>query len=270
LGVVLAVPAAARADDTVQTIRDDVRLGPPESPSASNSGKGGSSDDDWLSDLPGYDEALAYIALGATAPFWGPHAFLSDDFSFSGYFCRFPYAHGTDYIDNFSAPGQNCPLAVRLDAEYMATFDRLDNMAGHLLVETTPRLGLTASWTELEERLADGSRDTLSLGDCNLVYRFAQAGWGEFRAGCGANWMADGGRADLGFNFTYAADLYPLKPWVFSSELDCGMLGRAGEFRFRSTAGIVLHGIETYVGYEYTDIGRGHWNGLIGGLRLWF
>jgi hypothetical protein len=24
------------------------------------------------------------------------------------------------------------------------------------------------------------------------------------------------------------------------------------------------------VGYEYTDIGRAHWNGLIGGLRLWF
>ena len=270
-GVVLAALVAAPAHgQTVETIRDDVRLGPPQSVNPGNSGKGGSSDTDWISELPGYDEALAYLALGATAPFWGPHCLLSDDFSLSGYFCRFPYRQGLGYIDNVSSPGLTRPLAVRLDAEYVATFDRLDSIAGHLLVETAPRFGLAASWTELREHLADGNCDTLSLGDCNVVYRFVQASWAEFRTGCGVDWMADGGGANFGFNFIYAADFFPAKPWVVSSELDCGALGRAAEFRVRTTAGVVLHGVETYVGYEYTDIGRGHWNGLIGGLRLWF
>jgi hypothetical protein len=49
------------------------------------------------------------------------------------------------------------------------------------------------------------------------------------------NWLADGDRAD-----------------------------------FRTTAGVLFHGVETYVGYEYTDIGRAHWNGLVAGLRVWF
>ena len=52
--------------------------------------------------------------------------------------------------------------------------------------------------------------------------------------------------------------------------MDGGTLGRAGLFRFRTTAGVMMHGVETYVGYEYTDIGREHWNGLVAGLRLWF
>jgi hypothetical protein len=34
--------------------------------------------------------------------------------------------------------------------------------------------------------------------------------------------------------------------------------------------GVVFHHVETYTGYEYTDIGRTHWNGLIAGLRFWF
>ncbi len=282
LGVLLAVPAAARADgDTVQTIRDDVRLGPPESPSPPASqapesptpNRSGKSDSGWnfdIDDAPLWIYGLIAVGAGVTSPIWGPHYLLDDDFSNAGYFRPFPYDAGLDYIEKAWSPGIARPLAVRLDAEYATSFDRLDNLAGHLLVETAPRFGLAASWTYLDGRLADGGHDTLSLGDCDLVYRFAQAPWAEFRSGCGLNWMADSGRADLGFNFMYAADFYPCKPWVISSELDGGTLGRAGLFRFRTTAGVVLHGVETYIGYEYTDISQAHWNGLIGGLRLWF
>ena len=52
--------------------------------------------------------------------------------------------------------------------------------------------------------------------------------------------------------------------------LDAGTLGHAGLFRFRTTAGVVYRSVELYTGYEYTDIGSVHWNGLIGGMRLWF
>ncbi len=50
----------------------------------------------------------------------------------------------------------------------------------------------------------------------------------------------------------------------------CGTLGHAGLFRFRTTAGVLFYGVETYVGYEYTDIGLAHWNALVAGLRFWF
>ena len=84
------------------------------------------------------------------------------------------------------------------------------------------------------------------------------------------NWLNDSTATNLGFNFTYAADIYPCKPWVLSSEVDWGTLGKAELFSFRATAGVEIHHVETYAGYEYIDIGREHWNGLIAGLRFWF
>ena len=80
----------------------------------------------------------------------------------------------------------------------------------------------------------------------------------------------DSTATNLGFNFTYAADIFPRKPWVLSAKIDCGTLGKAGLFTFRTTAGVEFHHIETYVGYEYTDIGREHWNALIAGSPFWF
>jgi hypothetical protein len=82
--------------------------------------------------------------------------------------------------------------------------------------------------------------------------------------------LSDVQNTDLGFNFTYAADLYSCKPWVLSAQIDAGTLGYARLFQFRTTAGVVFQGVESYAGYEYTDIGRTHWNSLIVGLRFWF
>ncbi len=57
-------------------------------------------------------------------------------------------------------------------------------------------------------------------------------------------------QTDLGFNFTYGADFFPAKPWVFSAVLDAGTHRQAGLFRFRSTAGVVYRSVELYSGYE--------------------
>jgi hypothetical protein len=270
----VASPLAAD-DDTVQTIRTDVRDGTPSSPSPPQSSasqrENNPGDGSTLSDLE--DNEFLAVVIGAgvavTSPLWVPWLVLDDKFSDSGYFLRYPYEFNDGYIRKHPSPDAS-PLAVRLDVEYDATFDRLDDLAGHVLISTASRFGLAASFNHLEERLADGSRDRMTIGDCNLVYRFAQADWAEFRIGLGANWLNDSGGTNLGFNFYYAADLYLRKPWVLSSELDAGTLGRAGLFRSRTTVGIVYHGIETYTGYEYTDIGQAHWNALIGGLQFWF
>ena len=130
-----------------------------------------------------------------------PHYLLEDDFSDAGYFRLFPYERESDYIEKCPILGQTRPLALRLDAEYVATFDRLDIFDAHLLLSTASRFDVAASWNHLEERLPGGGRDKLSLGDCNLVYRFAQTGWAEFRTGLGVNWMADSGDANFGLEF---------------------------------------------------------------------
>jgi len=41
-------------------------------------------------------------------------------------------------------------------------------------------------------------------------------------------------------------------------------------FRFRSTVGVLVLGMEAYTGYEYLDIDNTQLNSLIGGVRIWF
>jgi hypothetical protein len=284
--------AALAEQGMLQTIRQDVRGdGAPSSSPPSDNAPDDRSDEccepgAWMDNSNasgcsssssgcnrGESTAMAFWIVPTAvifSPIWVPHAMLGDDFRDCGGFSRFPYADDSGYIDTSRSGGKTKPLAVRLDLGYAETFNRLDSIDGHLLLETASRFGLAASVHHLEERLSGGGRDQLDIGDCNFVYRFAQNNWAEFRAGLGLNWMNDTEGTDVGFNFIYAADLYPRKPWVVSAEIDAGTLGCTGLFRFRTTAGVVFHGIETYTGYEYTDIGRTHWNSLIAGVRLWF
>jgi hypothetical protein len=139
-----------------------------------------------------------------------------------------------------------------------------------LILETTSRFGIDSSFLYLTERFPDADDDHLSLGDCNLIYRFAQSSRAQMRTGIGANWLNDSTRTDLGFNFTYGGDFFPCKPWVISAVVDWGTLGHAGLFRFRTTAGVIFDRFEGYVGYEYLDIGTTQGNFLIGGARVWF
>jgi len=176
---------------------------------------------------------------------------------------QFPYDDTTQTPETF-------PFALRFDADYVDAFDNLDRFNGHMLISTSSRLELDARFQHLAERLDDGSQDQLWMGDCNLCYRFAQSDFAQFRAGLGINWLNAPGQTDLGFNFIYGADIFPVKPLVLSAVLDAGTLGHAGLFRFRTTAGVVYRSVEIYTGYEYTDIGSVSWNGLIGGVRLWY
>jgi hypothetical protein len=63
---------------------------------------------------------------------------------------------------------------------------------------------------------------------------------------------------------------FPRKPWVVSAAIDWGTLGHAGLFRFQTTAGLIFDRFESYIGYEYLDIGATQANFLLGGLRVWF
>jgi hypothetical protein len=53
-------------------------------------------------------------------------------------------------------------------------------------------------------------------------------------------------------------------------QIDWGTLGSAELFRFRTTAGVIVHGVEVFTGYEYLDIDRTQVGTLLGGVRIWF
>jgi hypothetical protein len=270
--LLLGATASLHAQEgTLQSIRNDVREGPPPSPAASSppqssNPQSSNSDDSSLDSDTKTDLFLAgAVVVGGvlTLPIWAPIMLSDDDYSHPAYLHQFPY-------DDTTSPPETFPFAVRFDADYVDAFDNLDRINGHLLISTASRFEFDARCQHLAERLAGGGEDQLWNGDCNVTYRFAQSDFGQFRAGLGINWLNDPTETNLGLNFTYGADIFPAKPWVFSAVLDAGTLGHAGLFRFRTTAGVVYRSVELYTGYEYTDIGSVHWNGLIGGVRLWF
>ena len=88
--------------------------------------------------------------------------------------------------------------------------------------------------------------------------------------GLGFSWLDDGQRTDYGINFTYGVDLFPRRPWVLSVDVVCGKIGREVLLRARTTAGVLLWGLESYIGYEYLDIGRIRCNNLVAGACVWF
>lgn len=300
-------PTSVCAQTELDTIRSDVRKLPPTSPepaatpapsrdhdkddACSHGNRNGETPSDAFNDGM-FSAGCAVGWLGFTSPYWLPRALL-DDGNDEVHFPRFPYDNCRGYLvssswlddtvtaqpspDSTQAPPVDEPLTLptrrwggQVRADYGDQFADVTMINGQLILETTSRVGIDTSIQYLSERLPNGGFDGLPLGDCNLVYRVAQHPQAQIRMGIGANWLTDTDQTDLGFNFTYGGDFFPRKPWVVSTAIDWGTLGHAGLFRFRTTAGVIINRVETYVGYEYLDIGTTQSNALIAGIRVWF
>jgi len=213
------------------------------------------------------------------------------------YFARFPYDHAPRYM-MAAAPGgdvwagYSCaekldatcgelcaqqawpsppqPWAGRFRVEYANSFEEMYRISGHLLVSNRAGWGIDTDVSFLEERIPSGAHDQLWIGDCNLTYRFSQHEAEMWRIGVGVNWLDDPVATDYGVNFTLGYDSFPVDPVVISSTIDWGRLGNAELFRFRGSAGIIIHRLETYIGYEYLDIATTQTNSLMAGVRVWF
>ena len=303
LSLLAGLPAAALAQGMLQQMRDDVRGESSGSSSGSCSHDSDDDDDDDDDhhghyydddDDDGFSGFIVFHSARAafytvTSPFWAPYAALDDNWNTDACFPRHPYDDVSGYMmrdpcecwdpdPSCAVDSLRCPAwptrprtwAARLRMECADEFNDVQRVSGHLLLSTRSRFGLDTETSYYQEQLPGGSYDHLWLGDCNVTFRFAQGEHGQFRTGLGFNWLDDPLRTDFGFNFTYGADLFPCRPWVLSATLDWGTLGEAELFRFRSTAGLVFHGVEVYTGYEYLDIDTTQLNGLIGGLRIWF
>ncbi len=229
--------------------------------------------------------AWTLLGYALTSPFWGPHGALADQYSLECSFPQFPY----DDVPGYMLIGDHCPeyttagfgrrvplgpharqWAGRVRFEYADEFDDVTRASGHLLLSTTSRFGLDTETDYLREELPSGGVDDLAIGDCNIVFRFAQNEFAQFRAGLGFNWLDDLIETNFGFNFTYGADFFPARPWIVSSAIDLGTLGDADLFRFRLTGGVVVHRFEVYTGFEYLKIESSEISSLVSGVRVWF
>ena len=281
----LNIPCSAGG---LQILRDDVRADPPEpddEPSDRSHHRHKKRDkwDDYCDDE--YDDPVeqffADVEMGfaitkfcikaASSPLWLPRQEVGDDGSIRGFFSRYPYQnHGSGQMmfEEFTSTPRN--WSARFRSDYSTDCDDLSRIGGRLLLSTSSRWGIDTEMNYLQERLPADRWDHLWMGDCNVVYRFAQSERSQWRVGVGFNWLDDPVQTDYGFNLTYGFDFFPCKPLVFSSEIDWGTLGSAGAFHFRTTAGVLIKDLETFIGYEYRDIGSFQFNGLIAGLQVWF
>jgi hypothetical protein len=285
--VVVACPGL-RAQGRLEQVRREVSS-QPSSGKGDGGSSGGSDSGPCEDDGPslGLGEAWAPLLLaGVLAPYHVPRALLKDDSRTDGYFLPWPYAEdepgymclergGALKSERSSTGALLSDLEAeswsgRLSLENGNDFSGLNRLNGTLFLDTTLRLGLRTSWHYFNEALDGGRHDDLVLGDTNLTFRFAQHEQAQVYAGLGFRTLAGPGQTHWGWNFTYGADFYPVKPLVISTLLDVGSVGAAGVFHVRATAGLVYERWEVFGGYDFLRIGSVNLQGPLVGVRLWF
>ncbi|MCA9264274.1 MAG: hypothetical protein KDA60_10520 [Planctomycetales bacterium] len=202
---------------------------------------------------------------------YGQSPIVGDDGLGAAFFQRYPYLHGSDgyLVPGFEDENRHFSWLARTRLEYTAAGDSMSRIGGQLLVDTALRWGTDVSMAYHEEELMEG-RDDAWLNDMNVVFRFAQSSKLQMRTGLGANWMIDRVGSEWGFNFTYSADWFPHDPFIVSSELDWGTLGKASLFHLRSTLGVHYHRFEVYGGVDYLAVEDSRLGGLVTGMRVWY
>lgn len=223
-------------------------------------------------DEPGlFSQFLGQAFIHALISPWSVPLFLTGENNFADRAVVVPEPYrDAPFAMKFEPAEDELPnIFGRLQLDFATNFDDLERVGGQLLLETPWRLGLDTGWSNWWEQQGS-SRDTLQLGDANVVFRFAQSENLQFRTGLGINWMADSAAGNVGFNFTHGFDYYPKKPWVISSTVDIGTLGHAGLFHNQTTVGLLFRRCEIFTGFEYYHIGRGELSGWINGLRWRF
>jgi len=229
----------------------------------------GSSDDCHDDSVTISGDSFVFTIVGV--PWIGPQALLGDSSDFEADFPEFPYQNDTPGYLSFQSqiPEYASSSGFQFSTEYGSNFSGTHRIGTHLLWEGSSRWGLDAEVNHWIEEIPSGN-DQLSMGDLNLVYRFAQSERVQFRSGLGVNWMGYEGNGEAGFNFTYGVDLYPADPWAVRSSIDWGTIGSSQLFHARSTVGLMLDRFEIFTGYDYRRLGPSDFQGWVSGVNIYF
>lgn len=235
----------------------------------------------------GGDFVLAWYLF--SSPWWLPHHAAGDSFGRTYAYPAHPYAGGIDgyvrYAGSRLPEGQGAApngyrnlggrAALRFVAEGGPVLgdvapgeESLARLSFAARLSTNQRFEIESAWTQFTEKLAVGY-DQLWIGDINAVMQFAQNEHVQFHSGLGVRAMLDRGDNAYGANFTYGFDLYPVRPLVFSGDMDLGNLGAAGFVQLRGTVGLIVSGVEAFAGWDTMWVGDERLGGPILGLRAW-
>ncbi len=270
--VLLAGGRLDRARSEIQEASGDDKPSKPSKPTDSWFDQDNDCCEDGSTSLSdGFGEIIGVGVLGAlTVPWWGPRSLLADDDSVMS-IAEFPYTEDWPgyFVNQDPTPDWSKSWSARLLTEYGSDFAGLTNYGGRLRIDSLSRIGFDTEWNHRREK-SPGVHDSLWSGDANLVYRFAQSPRAAFYTGVGLNWSADDRYRDVGFNFTYGADLFPVKPLVLSGSIDWGRLGDASLFHGRATIGAMLNRVEVFTGYDYLNLEGTGFPSLVVGMQISF
>lgn len=275
----LAAGGIAHGDSWISSVRKKVKEPAPPAPAKE--------DDDhcdsdkkpiWSFSAPDFDDeddslssfGFQVGAMTISSPYWLPIAIVGDQYDATAEFAPAPYANDRSGRIDLTPDEETRSFAARLTTEVGSNLGDTVSLGGRLQLDTSFRLCLdTEFFTRIEDRPT--GQETIDTGDVNVVFRFAQSERAEFYSGVGMNYLLDNvGGDEFGFNFTYGADFYPVKPIVLSSSFDLGRLGGATLFHGRATMGAVIHRVELYTGYDVYSIGGASLHSWITGLRFYF
>jgi len=119
--------------------------------------------------------------------------------------------------------------------------------------------------------------DAMMMGSTSLRVALIMAPFVRVRIGGGAQYLFDGQMGPealtsgpVGWDLSADADVFPVKPMVFSFRVDKGRLGGADTTEARGSVGIMLRRFELYADYNLRRIGETNLHGPGLGLRTWF
>jgi hypothetical protein len=240
-----------------------------------NHGENGS-EDEGTSDDSDFGSWLFYNVV--SSPFWLPYHACGDTYEVSRYFETYPYGGGAagsmrslpeSDVAASSDGGKWWSGEIGIDGSQ--TLSGVGRLAGSARLDTSFRFGLQATWLTFGEWLPNRqSFDSLSIGDADLTYRFAQSSHVQFRVGAGARFMLDPSGNKGGVNLLYAVDVFPVSPLVVTALGSIGSLGKAGVVQGRLTAGAMLSAAEVFAGWDYLSIGDVRLSGPMLGTKLHF
>ena len=141
-------------------------------------------------------------------------------------------------------------------------------------------VGLDLKWSGLFEPVGNDEIDTAHMAELGLTFNRAISPRFVGRFGIGGHLMAFPGEdASVAFGGTglLGFDFFPVRPLVFSAEMQIGYLDHALYFRGDGTVGVMVAGpLEVNAGYRVQSFTNGNsdngvrYHGFTAGLRLWF
>jgi hypothetical protein len=268
----LAWTGSLAAQGKLEAVRTTVYTPRPDAPEAKRC------TEDGLSRLGDDEESLfdpfndLFTTVGGVVfgvPFWVP-ATLWETLPDAPAFSSHPYGDGVGYLHTPQGAAGEKYAGLTLGVENGNDFSGLNRVALRGRADTSTRWGITTQWDFFREKLDCGCVDQAVFGDLMLTYRFVQAEHIQMHAGLGVRGFFDDDRTRGGLNFSYAAEVFPVKPWVLGAQVEVGHLHRSFTSRLRGTMGAQWKHVECFGGYDWFRIGGVDLHGPMLGLRLWY